>query len=170
MTFASLGLSPALIRSTEELSYGAPTAVQEAAIPPILAGRDVWASAQTGSGKTAAFALPLLERLGAEPAPNRHLPRALVVVPTRELAIQVAKAVGATVIGGSVNTDSPLYVRVEQVGEATRLANSSRDGVANGAGHRGGYISCRYTMNSPSLGTGTCKLSNGAEFTMHIGS
>ncbi len=93
MTFASLGLSPALIRSTEELSYGAPTAVQEAAIPPILAGRDVWASAQTGSGKTAAFALPLLERLGAEPAPNRHLPRALVVVPTRELAAQVVDVI-----------------------------------------------------------------------------
>jgi hypothetical protein len=54
-------------------------------------------------------------------------------------------------------------------GEATRLAGSSRDGVANGAGSRGSYLSCRYTMNSPVLGTGSCRLSNGALFTMHIG-
>ena len=55
-------------------------------------------------------------------------------------------------------------------GEATRLAGSPREGVANGAGNRGGYINCRYTMNSPTLGTGTCRLSNGATFTMHVGS
>ena len=55
-------------------------------------------------------------------------------------------------------------------GEATRLAGSPREGVANGAGNRGGYINCRYTMNSPTLGTGTCTLSNGASFTMHVGS
>lgn len=56
-------------------------------------------------------------------------------------------------------------------GEATRTANSSsREGVANGAGNRGSYISCRYQMNSSTLGTGQCKLSNGATFTMHVGS
>ena len=55
-------------------------------------------------------------------------------------------------------------------GEATRVAGSSRDGVANGAGQRGSYINCRYTMNSPTLGTGTCRLSNGAVFSMHVGS
>ena len=56
------------------------------------------------------------------------------------------------------------------VGEATRLANSSsREGVANGAGNRGNYINCRYQMNSSALGTGQCKLSNGALFTMHVG-
>jgi ATP-dependent RNA helicase RhlE len=93
MTFSSLGLSPALVRSTEELGFGAPTPVQEAAIPPILEGRDVWASAMTGSGKTAAFALPLLERLSAAPAASRRLPRGLVVVPTRELAAQVAEVI-----------------------------------------------------------------------------
>jgi len=54
-------------------------------------------------------------------------------------------------------------------GEATRLAGSGRDGVANGAGNRGSYLNCRYTMNSPTLGTGSCRLSNGALFTMHIG-
>jgi hypothetical protein len=57
------------------------------------------------------------------------------------------------------------------VGEATRLAgSSSREGVANGSGNRGGYISCRYQMNSATLGTGTCRLANGAQFTMHVGS
>jgi hypothetical protein len=54
-------------------------------------------------------------------------------------------------------------------GEATRVAGSSRDGVANGAGQRGSYINCRYTMNSPTLGTGSCRLSNGAMFSMHVG-
>lgn len=55
-------------------------------------------------------------------------------------------------------------------GEATRVAGSTRDGVANGAGSRGSYLTCRYTMNSPALGTGSCRLSNGALFTMHVGS
>lgn len=55
------------------------------------------------------------------------------------------------------------------VGEATRKAGSSREGVASGAGNRGGYLSCQYTMNSATLGTGTCRLNNGAVFTMHVG-
>ena len=55
-------------------------------------------------------------------------------------------------------------------GEATRAAGSSRDGVANGAGQRGSYINCRYTMNSATLGTGSCRVSTGATFTMHVGS
>jgi hypothetical protein len=55
-------------------------------------------------------------------------------------------------------------------GEATRVAGSSKEGVANGAGNRGSYLNCRYTMNSPTLGTGSCRMSNGALFTMHIGS
>jgi hypothetical protein len=55
------------------------------------------------------------------------------------------------------------------VGEATRKAGSSRDGLANGAGNRGSYINCHYTMNSATLGTGSCTLSNGARFTMHVG-
>jgi hypothetical protein len=54
-------------------------------------------------------------------------------------------------------------------GEATRAAGSQKDGLANGSGNRGGYISCRYTMNTPSLGTGNCRLNNGAVFTMHVG-
>jgi hypothetical protein len=55
------------------------------------------------------------------------------------------------------------------VGEATRSANSTRSGIANGAGNRGSYISCNYQMNTATLGTGKCKLSNGAEFSMHVG-
>jgi len=89
MSFASLGLSPALLRAVREQGYHAPTAVQAAALPPILAGRDVLALAQTGSGKTAAFALPLLQRL--VDSPPRPGPRALVLAPTRELAAQTAQ-------------------------------------------------------------------------------
>lgn len=55
------------------------------------------------------------------------------------------------------------------MGEATRKAGSSREGVANGAGNRGGYLGCQYTMNSSTQGTGTCRLNNGAVFTMHVG-
>ncbi|WP_457390030.1 DEAD/DEAH box helicase [Roseateles sp. P5_E1] len=89
MSFSSLGLSPALLRAVREQGYHAPTAVQSAALPPILVGADVLALAQTGSGKTAAFVLPLLQRLVA--APPRPGPRALVLAPTRELAAQTAE-------------------------------------------------------------------------------
>ena len=89
MSFATLGLAPALLRAVREQGYHAPTAVQSAALPPALAGRDVLALAQTGSGKTAAFALPLLQRLVA--SPPRPGPRALVLAPTRELAMQTAQ-------------------------------------------------------------------------------
>ena len=89
MSFSSLGLSPALLRAVREQGYHAPTAVQAAALPPILAGRDVLALAQTGSGKTAAFALPLLQRL--VDSPPRPGPRVLVLAPTRELAAQTAQ-------------------------------------------------------------------------------
>jgi superfamily II DNA/RNA helicase len=91
MTFASLGLREPLLRAIAELSYGAPTAVQLAAIPAILRGRDVWASAHTGSGKTAAFLLPILQRLSEARRESSGV-RALVLVPTRELALQIADA------------------------------------------------------------------------------
>ncbi|MFG6413781.1 DEAD/DEAH box helicase [Roseateles sp. DC23W] len=89
MSFASLGLTPALLRAVREQGYHAPTAIQAAALPPVLAGRDVLAIAQTGSGKTAAFVLPLLQRLVESPA--RPGPRVLVLAPTRELAAQTAE-------------------------------------------------------------------------------
>ena len=89
MSFADLGLAPGLIRGVAEKGYTAPTPIQRAAIPAVLAGRDVLAGAQTGTGKTAAFVLPILQRLNA---PAGHAPRALVLTPTRELAAQVAES------------------------------------------------------------------------------
>jgi ATP-dependent RNA helicase RhlE len=93
MPFTALGLSAPLARAVADLEFAAPTPVQVAAIPAILRGNDVWASAQTGSGKTAAFVLPLLERLAAQPASSPGLVRALVLVPTHELATQIADVV-----------------------------------------------------------------------------
>ncbi len=90
MTFAKLGLIEPLLRALEGLNYNTPTPVQAKAIPAVLAGRDLMAAAQTGTGKTAGFALPLLQRLtmeGAQVASNSV--RALILVPTRELAEQV---------------------------------------------------------------------------------
>ncbi|XXU37787.1 DEAD/DEAH box helicase [Sorangium sp. So ce1000] len=90
-SFAALGIGPSLLGVLAELGYEEPTPIQREAIPHLLAGRDLLGQAATGTGKTAAFALPLLQRLeiGGEP-PGR--PEALVLVPTRELAMQVAEA------------------------------------------------------------------------------
>ena len=90
--FAALGLTDALVKSVAALGYEEPTPVQRETIPLMLGGRDLLAQAATGTGKTAAFALPLLQRLLEEPAAQRRT-RALVLVPTRELAMQVAEAV-----------------------------------------------------------------------------
>ncbi|MGH8040905.1 MAG: DEAD/DEAH box helicase [Rudaea sp.] len=92
MSFDSLGLAPALLRALAEQGYTAPTPIQSAAIPVALSARDLLAGAQTGTGKTAAFALPLLQRLFVEnpaPAGGKRRPRALILTPTRELAAQV---------------------------------------------------------------------------------
>ncbi|MFT3754672.1 MAG: DEAD/DEAH box helicase [Pseudoxanthomonas sp.] len=88
MSFEQLGLTPALLRTLSEQGYDTPTPIQRDAIPLALAGRDLLAGAQTGTGKTAAFGLPLLQHLSARPNPT-HKPRALVLTPTRELAVQV---------------------------------------------------------------------------------
>ena len=93
MSFDDLGLAAPLVRVASESNYLAPTPVQAAAIPAVLAGRDLLACAQTGSGKTAAFALPLLQRLADAP-PRRSRPvSALILVPTRELAAQIGEAI-----------------------------------------------------------------------------
>ena len=89
MPFSSLGLSPALLRAVSTKAYLAPTPVQVAAIPVALQGRDLLASAQTGSGKTAAFALPLLQKLEQTTLTSPRRLLALVLVPTRELAAQI---------------------------------------------------------------------------------
>lgn len=93
MSFHSLGLSDSLLRAASALGYDAPTPVQGKVIPAVLAGRDVMAAAQTGTGKTASFALPLLQRLVGGPRVKANHIRALVLVPTRELAVQVAEAI-----------------------------------------------------------------------------
>ncbi|MEP7119545.1 MAG: DEAD/DEAH box helicase [Byssovorax sp.] len=92
MTFSALGLSDPLLRALTELGYLTPTPVQSAAIPAVLRGSDVCASAKTGSGKTAAFLLPILELLSRAPSASPRRVRALVLVPTRELAAQIAEA------------------------------------------------------------------------------
>jgi hypothetical protein len=86
-------------------------------------------------------------------------------------------ATGYGVVGAVVTNDLTGRGRFNTVidgesftGEATRAPSSSREGVANGAGNRGGYINCRYTMNNATLGTGSCRLNNGAAFMMHVGS
>ncbi len=94
MSFEQFGLPAAILRAVQEIGYTVPTPIQTAAIPAVHDGRDLLAAAQTGTGKTAAFALPLLQRLDAEqPNPRgSRAPRLLVLVPTRELAAQVGQS------------------------------------------------------------------------------
>ncbi len=89
MTFSDLGLKPELLRAVAEKGYDTPTPIQVNAIPAVLEGRDLLAAAQTGTGKTAVFVLPILQRLGTA---SGRAPRALILTPTRELAAQVAES------------------------------------------------------------------------------
>ena len=89
MSFESLGLAPALLRALAEQGYAEPTPIQAGAIPVVLAGHDLLAAAQTGTGKTAAFSLPLLQHLSTTEPARKQRPRALVLTPTRELAAQI---------------------------------------------------------------------------------
>jgi ATP-dependent RNA helicase RhlE len=107
MSFSSFGLHPDLLRGVEEMGFSTPTPIQTQAIPPVLEGRDLLACAMTGSGKTAAFVLPIVQRLMANP---RRGTRALILTPTRELAAQIEEHVrslavhtkirGAAIFGG----------------------------------------------------------------------
>jgi ATP-dependent RNA helicase RhlE len=121
MPFAALGLVPELTRALADRQYVEPTPVQSKVIPEILAGRDILAGAQTGTGKTAGFTLPILQLLSTEANPPRS-PRALILVPTRELAAQVSESVksygkylrlrSAVVFGGvSINPQIDLLRR-----------------------------------------------------------
>src|SRR5688572_30578847 len=88
------GLLPELRRALAEEGYAAPTAIQAQAIPHLLDGRDILGCAQTGTGKTAAFTLPILQRLALNPkVPLRNQPRVLVLAPTRELAAQIGESI-----------------------------------------------------------------------------
>ena len=100
--FADLGLHPAIVEVVKGVGYVEPTDIQREAIPVVLAGRDVLGMAQTGTGKTAAFTLPMVQRLSA--TPSRKAPRGLVVTPTRELAQQIRRAV--TTYGAASSIES----------------------------------------------------------------
>jgi ATP-dependent RNA helicase RhlE len=99
MQFASFGLSPAILRAVREEAYDVPTPIQTQTIGPALEGRDVLGCAQTGTGKTAAFALPVLHRLATAAIDKTRrgpgLPRALILSPTRELAGQISESFAA---------------------------------------------------------------------------
>ena len=122
-SFDELGLRPELLRAVAEAGYTIPTPIQAQAIPVILAGNDVMGGAQTGTGKTAGFALPILHKLAAlantSPSPARHPVRALILTPTRELAVQVEEAVKtygkytnvrSTVVYGGVDIKQQLPI------------------------------------------------------------
>jgi len=124
MTFEELNLAPALLRAGQELGYENPTPIQAQAIPLVLEGSDLLAGAQTGTGKTAAFALPILHHLAQDtPATGRHTPiRALILTPTRELAAQIEESfrayakyldIRSTVIFGGVGMN-PQVERIKR--------------------------------------------------------
>lgn len=117
MSFDSLGLADVLLRAVHDKGYTTPSPIQAQAIPAILAGKDVMAAAQTGTGKTAGFTLPLLQRLSQGKRAGHNRVRALVLTPTRELAAQVAASVqeygrhvslSATVVYGGVKINPQM--------------------------------------------------------------
>jgi ATP-dependent RNA helicase RhlE len=121
MSFSTLGLAPELLRAVSAQGYTEPTPVQREAIPFVLAGRDLLAGAQTGTGKTAAFVLPMLQRLSASQPHNGARPRirALIVVPTRELAMQVEESV--RVYGANSRRSTTIYGGVGFPGQYAAL-------------------------------------------------
>ena len=124
MTFDELGLSEQLLRAVREQGYTQPSPIQAKAIPLVLRGRDVMAAAQTGTGKTAGFALPLLQRLASSGKTNKRHCRALILTPTRELAAQVSESVAtygrylgssSTVVYGGVKINPQIRTLAEGV-------------------------------------------------------
>ncbi len=121
MSFSALGLAPELLRAVSAQGYTTPTPVQREAIPLVLQGRDVLAGAQTGTGKTAAFVLPMLQRLAASRPAGTGKPRirALILAPTRELAIQVEESVRA--YGAGARRSTTIYGGVGFPGQVAAL-------------------------------------------------
>ncbi|MGZ8252838.1 MAG: DEAD/DEAH box helicase, partial [Methylophilaceae bacterium] len=134
ISFSDLGLAPEILQALTEFGYSTPTPIQAQAIPVALEGRDLMAGAQTGTGKTAAFALPMLQKLlplaSTSASPARHPVRALILTPTRELAIQVEESVkvyakhtplrSLVVFGGvDIKTQTPSLMRGVEVLVAT---------------------------------------------------
>jgi len=127
LSFSVLGLQPDLLRAVARQGYTDPTPVQREAIPLVLAGRDLLAGAQTGTGKTAAFVLPMLQLLAGRPAHDRRV-RALVLLPTRELAIQVEEAV--RVYSGGTARSTTIYGGVGYGGQVSALRRGAEIVVA----------------------------------------
>src|SRR6187401_3238575 len=124
LSFSELGLRPELLRAVQAQGYTDPTPVQREAIPLVLAGRDLLAGAQTGTGKTAAFVLPMLQLLvsGARPSNGaRPHVRVLILTPTRELAIQVEQSVRDYGAGGLRRSSTTIYGGVGMGGQLSAL-------------------------------------------------
>jgi hypothetical protein len=138
----------------------------------------VAAAALCAAGLAGCYVVPLQPTPVAGPAPTvvpnmppQPLTFSARLYPSNDLATSYGMV--SAVVTNDLNGRGYFQTAIDGenfTGEATRVAGSTHDGVANGAGNRGSYINCRYTMNSPSLGTGQCRLSNGASFTMHVGS
>src|SRR5204863_289948 len=128
MSFSALGLAPGLLRAVAAQGYTLPTPVQREAIPHVLAGRDLMAGAQTGTGKTAAFVLPMLQRLAASERPGQRRIRALILAPTRELALQVEESV--RVYGSNSRRSTAIYGGVGFVGQVNALRRNAEIVVA----------------------------------------
>ncbi|MBW3670912.1 MAG: DEAD/DEAH box helicase [Acidobacteria bacterium] len=120
MSFNNLGLTPRTLRAVERAGFQQPTPIQQQAIPVVMAGRDLIGIAQTGTGKTAAFALPIIERLST--GKNLRTPRALIVAPTRELAAQIAETFSTFSVGGHLRTTTIFG----GVGERPQIASLRR--------------------------------------------
>jgi ATP-dependent RNA helicase RhlE len=127
MTFNQLGLTEELLKAVAEQGYTTPTPVQQQAIPLILAGKDILAGAQTGTGKTASFSLPLLQKLAQtfDPQQTPRRVRALVLVPTRELAAQVYESL--QIYGAHLPLHTELVVGGASIGQQTRHLRHSCD-------------------------------------------
>src|SRR5258706_10160512 len=133
--FAALGLDPRLLGTLTELGYEEPTPIQREAIPLLLTGRDFIGQAATGTGKTAAFALPMLQRV-IEAGKERAHPSALILVPTRELAMQVAEAIHK--YGQKLKiTVAPIYGG-HSFSQQQRVLERGGDGVGGTPGRAGG--------------------------------
>jgi superfamily II DNA/RNA helicase len=125
MSFEELQLIPPILKALAQCGYHQPTPVQAEAIPKVLAGRDLIASAQTGTGKTAAFVLPALQRLSAGPVARKNNPRVLVLTPTRELADQITQA--TRIYGKYLRVKSVAIFGGMPMGEQVRALSQSPD-------------------------------------------
>lgn len=142
MKFSDLSLIPQILKAAAQAGYETPSPIQQKAIPPVLEGRDLLGCAQTGTGKTAAFAMPILQRLSATPAPAGKRPiRALILTPTRELALQIDESFAdygrylplrCSVIFGGVNQNPQVAQLQRGIDVLTATPGRLNDLVAQG--------------------------------------